>query len=31
MSEIVEEEVTEESWAVERLLYLFGEDLVFQS
>lgn len=31
MSEIVEEEVAEESWAVERLLYLFGEDLVFQS
>lgn len=31
MSEVVEEEVTEESWAVERLLYLFGEDLVFQS
>lgn len=31
MSDVVEEEVTEESWAVERLLYLFGEDLVFQS
>lgn len=31
LSEIVEEEVTEESWAVERLLYLFGEDLVLQS
>uniref|UniRef100_A0A0D6QYK7 RING-type domain-containing protein n=1 Tax=Araucaria cunninghamii TaxID=56994 RepID=A0A0D6QYK7_ARACU len=30
MSERIETEVTEESWAVERLLYLFGEDMVFQ-
>eukprot|EP00252_Welwitschia_mirabilis_P010217 TRINITY_DN2338_c0_g1_i1.p1 TRINITY_DN2338_c0_g1~~TRINITY_DN2338_c0_g1_i1.p1 ORF type:complete len:169 (-),score=22.71 TRINITY_DN2338_c0_g1_i1:634-1140(-) len=29
--ETVENEVTAESWAVERLLYLFGEDLLFQS
>ncbi|XP_057817436.1 brassinosteroid-responsive RING protein 1 [Cryptomeria japonica] len=31
MPEKIENDETEGSWAVERLLYLFGEDMVFQS